>query len=754
MEDARFVEDIFLRNMLYAVTIRSPVAKGRLLSIECPELGGCLLITAKDIPGKNFLSDTKMPLLADRELSYIGEPVALLLGPNRNELEVLAADCKVIAEEEEAFFSANKAEEEKSGFVFAKRDICIGNPEEAFSQAESVVRGSYHTGIQEHWYAEPTGAVAWPSLIKSEAEEEAGSKRRRKTEKTVVVRTATQWPNHVRRSVAAALGLSVSSVAVKPTEAGFHADGKFWYPSFVSCHAALGAWVSGSPVKLTLTRLEDFSFSPKRCESEIEIESAVDKKGTITGIKINARIYPGAYGMNAAEILDQYCLGSLGGYNIKNILYSGSAVETNIPPQGPFAGFGMAQGFFAIERHVSHVADKCGQDPAEWRLANCSKNGIFLQNFSEKNFLPQGTLIERAVKMSDYYRKWAACELLRQKRSQIRHHKKGRSPHESSAASWSEKNEVLRGIGIATGYQSCGLLYPGAEAEEAAGKGAASSRGGCGVEIVLEKEGALEIRTNMTSDGYIWKRIAREILGVNEEKIKINNDPSLPDSGPSISSRSVTVVAKLVEQACLSVQKRRFRDPLPITVRKTARLQKDAAGEKILSPPKGLRGNALQDFSVLARPGRAAAVVEVEIDPVEFIPRIRGIWMSVDGGKIICEERARRKLNVSAIQALGWIYRERISYTNGCIPADQFEGFDIFAAAEMPVINIDFVQNDSASSGGKNGGSNDPKGIGDLPFACIPAAYYQAVSQAADDEFNSIPLRKREMWKAGSGKKA
>ena len=705
METPCFVTDIYFPQMLYAMTIRSPIAKGRLKSIECAKLpGSYTLITAEDIPGKNCIDDSMFPVLAHEELSYIGEPVALLLGPDKNTLEDYSRHCKVIVEEETPVFSSVDG-----GAVAAQRDICIGDPETAFAQAAAIVRGSYTSGIQEHWYAEPTGAVVW---LGENIQNETAPKNA-----AVIVRTATQWPFHVRSSVAQVLGLAASRVLVEPTIAGIHLDGKLWYPSLISCHAALGAWITKRPVRLVLTRAEDFSFSPKRCGTEIRIANALNEKGEVTGTEINTSVNLGAYGVNAAEILDHVNLGSLGVYKAENLKLSSAAYRTNIPPQGPFAGFGLAQGFFAMERHVSHIADILQQDPAEWRNENAIKDRILPPGMSVKDTVTPQQLVQTVVKMSDYRRKWASYELLRQTRSK----------HLIQVSlDWSEKNESLRGIGIALGCQGNGLLYPG------------SDKGSYGIELILEKDGTLEIKTSMVNTGGdygLWAAIASRILGVDREMVKIRCDTESPDSGPSILSRNITVIARLVEQACLAISKKRFRDPLPITVRKTVRPQKNSDWDAYF--PHTL------DHSGFVRPGRASAIVEVEVNSVDYIPLIRGVWMGVDGGKIIEEDRALKCLKDSAVQALGWVYREQISYIKGTIPASQYDNFEIPTLEEIPPITIDFIKSDH----------HEPKGIGDLPFTCIPAAYVQAVSQAIDHHFQSIPLKDLDIWYAGVKKR-
>jgi CO/xanthine dehydrogenase Mo-binding subunit len=722
MGNLEFVEDLYPRPLLYALTIRSPIASGRLKSIEGPKLPGAYaLITAADIPGKNFLEDTELPILAKDRLSYFGEPVALLLGPDQDRLESYAEQYRVTAEEDEAVFGTSGAGD---GRILAERKIQIGDPDAAFAGAKTIIRGDYRTGIQEHWYSESTGAVACFEHPGRKAEKRAhpaasGTDRGIKTRRPLIVYTATQWPFHVKRSVAGVLNISAAEVLVEPTRVGLHMDGKLWYPSLVSCHAALGAFILQKPVRLILTREEDFRFSPKRSETEINISSALGEKGEVLGTEIKVSVNLGAYGVNAEEILDQTCLGSLGLHHSDNIKVSGLALRTNIPPQGPFSGFGLAQGFFAIERHISHLADLKRQDPAEWRKDNYRKNNTLPPGVKLKEALPLRQLMDTTISMSDYYRKWASYELLRQERQK---------------GGWDKKNETLRGIGISMGYQGSGFLYTGPD------------RGNYAIELTLEKDGSLEIRTSMINidDNYIhiWARIAAEILSIDTEMVRLKTGPAeedegvtpLPDSGPASASRNITTVTKLVEKACLTIRKQRFRDPLPITVRRRALPIKNPCWDEKFPPPPGKTGGG----GCFSRPGWAAGVVEVEIDPIEYMPKIRGLWLGVDGGRILSEARARRSLRASAVQALGWASHESLSYAEGIITGAQFEEYDIFSPASIPPIHIDFVWNDSG----------DPKGLGELPFNCVPAAYLQAVSQAMDHHFQNIPLRPIDILQA------
>jgi len=422
-EPIEFVEDIFVEDMIYALTIRSPIANGSLEGIECPELpDSYYLIKAEHIPGKNELADFPVTVLADKKLSYIGQPVAILAGPDELRLEELASEIDIITDEEEPLFSGD---ENNPGDIVISRSVMSGEPDKFFGECEKIISGTYITGIQEHWYPESHGAVAVHN------------------NGAFTVHTATQWPFHVRDSVAGLLGWENNKVQINPTCVSHPLDGKIWYPSLIACHAILAAWVTRRSVKLMLTREEDYMYSPKRNQAEITIHSALGDKGEILGSSIQAALDLGAENVFGDEIMDHTCLGTLGIYNHHSFRINGAGLRTNIPAQGPLAGFGLAQGFFAAERHISHIADSMNQDPAEWRKRNFiqpDQNPGF--NINLKDPIPLAELIDAVAAKSDYYRKWASYELLR-----------NRGP-------FFHPGEALRGIGISAAYQGNGFPAP------------------------------------------------------------------------------------------------------------------------------------------------------------------------------------------------------------------------------------------------------------------------------------------------------
>jgi CO/xanthine dehydrogenase Mo-binding subunit len=706
------------------------------------------LITAKDIPGKNELAGFPVPILAAGELSYLGEPVAILAGPDRAKLEFYAGQCRVMVQEERPVFAAPASVEEygqtPSGVevsgpgpdsptglnpggspfslkapaaaeepavkapepadpakppaeepapadlpppeIFLERSIDRGDAAAAFASAARVLEGLYSTGIQEHAYGEAVGAlveyISGPSDTKDEG-------------MILVIHTATQWPRQVSCSAAQVLGLEENQIVTEPVDPGLPMDGKIWYPSLRACQAALAASLVRRNLRLLLSGEEDFCFSPKRNASLIKIQSALGEEGEILGTKIDLTVDLGAQAVFGGEILDQSCLAVLGIAGREALSLKARAIRTNIPPQGPFGGFGAAQGSFAMERHSSLIADSLGLDPAEWRKNYYPRR--------KPSTAPIDQLLDTAAAMGDYYRKWGSYELLRRRRRE-----------EPPPA----RPETRRGIGIALGRQGRGFLH--------------INETGFSVSVTLHIDGSLEIRSSVKAGKdliRIWSNIARETLGVEEDKVRVvsKNTALCPDSGPESLSRNIGAVTPLVERSCQAIRNQRFRDPLPITV-------EEVPGETAASP---------RNFPIkvpnpgsLGNPGWAAAVAEVEIEPQSYSPVIRGLWLAVGGGRILSESRARRSLKLASIQALGWAAGEYLEYRGGELNPSNIAAYGILNPGEIPPIHIDFLQNDGP-----------PRGIGELPFCCVPAAYIQAVSQAADHPFDKIPLRPADIWK-------
>jgi CO/xanthine dehydrogenase Mo-binding subunit len=605
-----FVDDIKLPGHYAALTVRSPAANRALKGIRCPELDpDYRLIRASDIPGQNRLAGGGGVALASERVDYIGQPVAIIVGPDRLRLEEIAAQItvetdngedpvrppvfSVMAEEAETAArimldieafpkkAAPKEPKEKAAGADEAAETSPQAPPPAAGAAPPLVSGRYRTGIQEHWYSEPHGAAASVS---------GGG---------VVVYAATQWPDHARQSVAAALGLPASAVSLEEADTALHFDGKIWYPSLVAVHAALAAFVTKRTVKLMLTRMEDFLFSPKRPETVIDFSTRLDPNGEPVETAVNIRAGFGADVFFAGEMLGVMARAAAGHYRLGRITVNAIAARTHLPPAGPFAGFGAAEGAFALERHVSKIADTLRIEGAQWRARHYNEKKIPADEAEN--------LTAELAALSDYRRKRAAYELLRRER-------------EESGA----RISPMRGIGLA---------------------------------VFAHTEG-----------------------------------------------------------------RQRYRI--------------DGAGAMTLAPAK-------PDAETRRHCPLAAAVIELEIDGIDFSANIRGIWMSVRAGRLDDEGAARRGLLQNIFCALGWTQSESLRYEEGRIAESRYFDYGILRPSAFPAVNITFSADD-----GENAGSET---INELPYCVIPAAYMQALTQACGHHFEAIPVNALDIWQAVAG---
>jgi CO/xanthine dehydrogenase Mo-binding subunit len=576
------------------LTVRSPAANRALTGIHCPALDpDYRLVRASDIPGQNRLAGGGVPVLASERVDYIGQPVAIIVGPDRLRLDEIAAQITVETEAGDSNAGAETAVRVMLDIEAFPKKVAPKEPKEkadgadgaAVSVAETAaqpppgeaaatVAGHYKTGIQEHWYSEPHGAAASVS---------GGG---------VVVYAATQWPDHARQSVAAALGLPADAVSLEEADTALHFDGKIWYPSLVAVHAALAAFITKKTVKLMLTRMEDFLFSPKRPETVIDFSTRLDPTGEPVETAVNIRAGFGADGFFAGEMLGVMARSAAGQYRLGRITVDALAARTHLPPAGPFAGFGTAEAAFALERHVSKIADTLRIEGAEWRARHYNEKKIPADEAEN--------LTAELAARSDYWRKRAAYELLRRARA------------EPGAAA------PIRGIGLA---------------------------------VFAHTEGRQ--RYHIGGGGAV----------------------TLAPAKPEAESKR--------------------RCPL------------------------------------------AAAVIELEIDGVDFSANIRGIWMSVRAGKLGDEGVARRGLLQNIVCALGWTQSESLRYGEGRIDESLYFDYGLPRPSSLPAVEIAFSADDGEEAG--------IEAVNELPYCVIPAAYMQALTQSCDHHFEAIPVNARDI---------
>ncbi|MBU0954377.1 MAG: molybdopterin-dependent oxidoreductase [Spirochaetes bacterium] len=660
--DLPLVSTFTTSDLLHVRILRSPVAKGRIKSIHIPHLPrGYRSIMIDDIPGSKTITvfGTEIPVLARERVSYRGEPIALLAGPDPARLQEAIELAHISLEEEEPDFTFSQFNSDR---IAARCEYSHGDVELAFSIAQSMAEHEYHSAALYHAAQEPQGAVVWFDYDK------------------LTIRCASQWPYLVRSQVAAVLDVKESEIVIEAADPGNHLDSRLWYPALLAAQAALAAVICGRPTRLILDRREDFLYTTLRAPVFSSYRSSCDKNGKLNAIDARIIINCGAYGVLAEEMAKRALAAASGAYSADNLRIQCYAVQSNLVPLGPFAGLVMPQILFAAERLIDDCARLADIEPVQMRRLNLLEKAAELGLVKRKKNIPFDELVESVCGISDFNRKHASFELVRKRHSD-------------------PAGQPGRGIGLAFGYQTPGGFITGS--------GTAAST----VEVELTKEAELIIRSSSipgtAGTVHIWKQIAADIIGQEPETIHFEplRTGSLPDAGPSSHSGTITIISKLIEEACRAISQRRFREGLPIKVKKTMRPKNPVPG----GPVDGCAWGA--------------AVVELSINSYSGEPEVHGVWLSVKAGRILSIEKARNTLITNTALALSQSLYEHIPLEDGQIPEDANRYYHLARANQIPPIQVLLADSEDKAA---------IAGVGDLPFCLVAPALANALSQARD----------------------
>src|SRR3954466_427940 len=377
---AKYADDLTFPGMIHGRTIRSTIARGRLISATVKgTTPGLFVADYRDVPGRNvcYLIEQDQPFLVEKDIRHQAEPILLLAHEDREILNSVQVD--VQCEEQEPLFDP-----EKSDAVFKYIDIKKGDVERALGKADLIVEGTYRTGHQEHVYIEPNGVIAVP--------ENGG----------VAVYGSVQCPFYVIKALKSLLGDSMP-IRVIQTETGGGFGGKEEYPSMIAGHACLLALKSGRPVKIIYDRVEDMIATTKRHPSIVKHRTGVMKDGRIVAMDVDVLLDGGAYSTLSAVVLSRGTIHAAGPYRCADTRIRGRAVATNTPPNGAFRGFGAPQTEFAVEVHMERIAEALKMDSVTLREMNALKPGDTTATGQlMKKDCSAHMVLEEAVKRTDF----------------------------------------------------------------------------------------------------------------------------------------------------------------------------------------------------------------------------------------------------------------------------------------------------------------------------------------------------------------
>ena len=706
---ALYVDDVTFPDMLHGLTVRSPVARGTITSISFEgsiPWDEFIVVTAKDIPGANhvaLLLDDQ-PYLADAMVNHPEEPILLLAHKDKYMLEEARRNVKIEIDELPAIFSLEDSLNKNQIIwgednLFKKFLVDKGNTDEAWSSADFIVEGEYETGAQEQLYIENNGAIA----IANPGE-------------GVTVWGSMQCPYYVHKALIKLFDLPEHKIRVIQTETGGGFGGKEEYPSMIAGHAALLAWKSGKPVKMIYDRAEDMVATTKRHPSRTHHRTGVTKDGKLVAMEIDFVIDGGAYCTLSPVVLSRGTIHAAGPYVCPNVRIKSRAVATNAPPQGAFRGFGAPQSIFALERQMDKVARTLGLSPDEFRRRNFIHEGettATSQVIRER--VDMNGLLDHAFEVSDYYNKLRRF------------------------ASTNNAEKIKRGIGFASFMHGAGFTGSGEVYLQSVVNAEATTDGKV---HVLAASTEIGQGTNT-----IFSQIASEALGIDPEMIVIEQPDTakVPNSGPTVASRTAMVVGRLVESAVVGLKQTligssllsdgysqtEFRTACAEYVTKFGPLKSSATYQ----PPPNVhwddekyQGDAYGAFAW------AVYVAEVSFNELTYEARVEDFVAVQEVGRVINPVLAAGQIEGGVAQAIGFTLFENVVWKNGRMANSQMTNYIIPTPADIPPIRVFFEENPYVY------GPGGAKGIGELPMDGAAPAILNAIENATGVSFNRVPL--------------
>jgi CO/xanthine dehydrogenase Mo-binding subunit len=696
---AIYIDDITLDGMLYGRTIRSSIAHGRIRAIRFDpsfDWTGVVRVTAEDITALGcenvvHLMEDDQPVLAVDVIHHPDEPVALVAADTPERATEAARHVIVDVEALPA-----QLDYEASTVILNERSIERGDVEAVFARADRVIEGTYHTGLQEQLYIEPQGMLAIPG--------DDGS---------MTVKGSLQCPYYVHRAIKRFFGLPDDKVAVVQTVTGGGFGGKEEYPSILGCHAALLARKSGRPVKIVYERSEDLRATTKRHRTVVHHRTAIQDDGTLLAAMVDITMDGGAYVTLSPVVLSRGVIHAVGPYRYDALRIDGRIVGTNTPPAGAFRGFGAPQVTFAYERHMDHIAQTLGMEPLALRMKNRIQVGDESATGQVIDVSFGGDMVlDDALARSDYENKRRAAQA-----------------HNARA----DCGPVRKGVGMSYFFHGAGFT----------GNGEEKLKGKVGMSLL--SGGRVRIDTASTDIGQgtltIFAQIAADTLNIPVASVVIapHDTSKVPDSGPTVASRTAMVVGKVVQDASRAILERLGESAGQSFAQRGDEYLASNDSLAVECTYKGPPNVEWDDDTYLgdAYPCYAWAVdvVEVSVDMDTAHVTIDHLTTTQDAGKVLHRVLCEGQIEGGTLQGLGFATSEEVVLRDGRMVNDRLTNYIIPTTLDAPEMDVGLVEAPFPH------GPFGAKGIGEMPIDGVAPAVLAAIEHAVGGPLpNVIPL--------------
>jgi len=705
--EAMYTDDLVFPGAWYGTTIRSTQARARLTGFEQDpdfDWSRVVVMTAADIPGDNVVSIIidDMPALAADEIRHHAQPIALIAAPDKATLREARKRITAVTEPLPPIFDPLESEQE-----FAAYEITRGDPEAAFAEATLVVQGEYRVGHQEQLYIENQAMSAEP-----------------RPDGGITITGSMQCPYYVHSALKQALDLSDEQAVITQAETGGGFGGKEDYPSVVAVHAALLAQRIGKPVRMIYDRHEDIASTTKRHPAIVHYRSGVSADGRLIAQDIEVVMDGGAYCTLSPVVLSRGVLHAGGPYECANVRIKGRSMATNTPPNSAFRGFGAPQVGFAHELQIARIAHELDVSPLELRER---------WSYREGSTTPSGQVLRESVAAEEVLREAteaAGYENMRAVSRQTRAVRWGQAA-EAGAGFNSTRVHSASGIGIAMGWHGAGFT----------GRGEAKMGSTAGVELGADGVVRLLIANTEIGQGTntVMPMIVAEVLGVDPSEVELAPiDTSIvPNSGPTVASRTVMVVGGMVSKAAAQLRvivEERSGGTFADVYRADAaahgatRVDQDyESAVEVEFDDETHTGDAYPAF------GWACAVAKVDVDLDTGEVRVRSVVSADDVGRVIHPLLAEGQIEGGTLQSVGYGTIEEMKLQDGRYLNDRLSTYIIPTSMDAPKITAILVE--APFSGSPHGA----KGVGELPMNVAAPAVVDAIHDAVGIWITELP---------------
>ncbi|MGL4605858.1 MAG: selenium-dependent xanthine dehydrogenase [Eubacteriaceae bacterium] len=633
----QYCDDIKMDGLLLGSAVRSQYPRAIVKSIEltaAKEVPGVVaVVTAEDIPGQqkigHLVQDWDVLIPVGGMTHFLGDAIVLIAAETTEALEKAKALVNIDYEILTPVTSPIEAKAEnaplvhEAGNLLSRQSLVRGNADAEIAKAPYVVTNQYVTPFTEHAFLEPETAVATPS-------KDGG----------ITIYSGDQGIYQTRHECADVLGLPQEKVQVIAKAVGGGFGGK--EDMSVQHHAALLAYLTKRPVKVSLTRKESILIHPKRHAMTLEFTTACDENGQLTALKARIVSDTGAYASLGGPVLQRACTHAGGPYNYQNVDIVGEAYYTNNPPAGAFRGFGVSQSCFAIECNLNQLAEKVGISPWEMRYRNALRPGQVLPNGQIADASTAIVATLEAVK--PYY---------------------DANPKAGIAC-------AIKNAGIGVGIPDVGRCR------------------------IVVKDGVAYIRTSAACIGQglgtVMVQIVCEVTGLREDQVvhDVLDTDLVPDSGNTTASRQTVFTGEATKLAALDLKS-------ALEGKTLATLNDDEFYGEYSSTTDRMGTDTPNPISHVAY-GYATQLVELDDDG-----KLKRVVAAHDVGRAINPISVEGQIEGGVVMGLGYGLTEDYPLEN-CMPKAKYGTLGLFKSTQVPeLVSIIIEQNDSTLACGAKG---------------------------------------------------